>query len=81
VVSLEEDYLDSLTDRLIGVIIRDNTKLDAVLSKHDDVRQEVEPVLDTALKIGAIKHPEMSAEARKDFKERVLASGKPGGPG
>lgn len=78
---MEEDYLDSLTDRLIGVIRRDETKLEAVLSKHDDVRQEVEPVLDTALKIGAIRHPEMSAKARKDFKEKVLASGKPGDPG
>jgi hypothetical protein len=74
VVSLDEDSLANLADRLLGVVRKDPSKLDSILEKHVDMRGELEPILATAVRVESVKHPAISEDVRSRFKHKLLAS-------
>lgn len=76
-----EDPLANLADRLLAVVRKDAGKLDTVLEEHGDVREELEPILTTAVKVNSVEHPAISADARRDIKDKALASIATGPPG
>lgn len=79
---MDEDPLENLADRLLGVVRKDPSKLDYILEKHGDIRGELEPILATAVKVESVKHPAISADVRSRFKHKLLASSDigPSGP-
>ena len=76
-----EDPLANLADRLLTIVRKDAGKLDTVLEEHGDVREELEPILTTAMRVDSVKHPAIPADARRDIKEKALASSATGPPG
>lgn len=71
---MDEDSLADLADRLLGVVRRDPSKLDAILEKHGDMRGELEPILATAVRVESVEHPAISEDVRSRFKHKLLAS-------
>ena len=65
----------NLFDKSLDSVRKDRSKLDSILSKHTDVRAELEPVLKTAMVVESVEQPSMSAKSRQDFRQRVLSMG------
>ena len=65
----------NLFDKLLDSVRRDQSKLEEVLAKHPDMREELEPFLKTAMFLGGSVPPTITAEARQSFRSKVLGAG------
>ncbi|MCG2795703.1 MAG: hypothetical protein L6427_07575, partial [Actinomycetia bacterium] len=65
----------NLFDKQLSIIRKDRSKLESVLKKNEDIRDELESVLNTAIAIESVERPKMAAKARQDYRQKVLALG------